>query len=50
MTVNDPSTTSHTLTSLEENTPYSITVQTSTNNGFSGNSDVVSVTTWTAGK
>ena len=50
MTVNGPSTTSHTFTGLEENTPYTITVQTRTNIGFSVNSDPVSVTTWTDGK
>ena len=44
------STTSVTLTNLEENTPYTITVQTDRSGTFSGSSDPVSVTTWTDGK
>ena len=50
ITVNNPGTTSHTFIELEENTLYTITVQTRTNIGFSVNSDPVSVTTWTDGK
>ncbi|XP_065903762.1 protein sidekick-1-like [Dysidea avara] len=41
------STTSVILTNLEEDTPYTITVQTVSSGTLSGNSDVVSVTTWT---
>ena len=44
------STTSVTLTNLEENTPYTITVQTDSSGTLSDNGDVVSVTTWTDGK
>ena len=44
------STTSVILTNLEEDTPYTITVQTVSSGTLSGNSDVVSVTTWTDGK
>ena len=44
------STTSVTLTNLEENTLYTITVQTDSSGTLSVNSDVVSVTTWTDGK
>jgi len=44
------STTSVTLTNLEENTPYTITVQTNSNSTLSVSSDPVSVTTWTDGK
>ena len=44
-------TTSHTLNNMEENTLFTITVQTTTsNNRRSGNSDPVSVTTYTDGK
>ena len=39
-----------TLTNLEENTLYTITVQATSNNGMSANSNVVSVTTYTNGK
>jgi len=48
--VNSRSITSITLTNLEENTPYNITVQTDSSGTLSVNSDVVSVTTWTDGK
>ena len=44
------STTSVTLTNLEENTPYTITVQSDSSDGLSAASDVVSVTTLTDGK
>ena len=44
------STTSVILTDLEENTPYTITVQTDSSGTLSVSSDVVSVTTWTDGK
>ena len=44
------STTNVTLINLEENTSYAITVQTDSSGTLSGNSDVASVTTWTAGK
>ena len=44
------STTSVTLTDLEENTPYTITVQSESSDGLSAPSDVVSVTTLTDGK
>ncbi|XP_065914678.1 protein sidekick-1-like isoform X2 [Dysidea avara] len=40
------STTSVTLTNLEENTHYTITVQTDSSGTLSDNSDVVSATTW----
>jgi len=50
MMVTGRGTTSVTLTNLEENTPYTITVQTDSSGTLSGNSDVVSVTTWTDGK
>jgi len=43
------STTSVTLTDLEANTPYTITVQTDSSEGLSLPSDAVSVTTLTAG-
>ena len=42
--------TSITLTDLEENTPYTITVQRNSSDGLSAPSDVVSVTTLTDGK
>ncbi|XP_065905772.1 receptor-type tyrosine-protein phosphatase F-like isoform X3 [Dysidea avara] len=45
--VNGRSTTSVTLTNLEENTHYTITVQTDSSGTLSDNGDVVSVTTWT---
>ena len=44
------STTSVTLTNLEENTPYTITVRSDSSDGFSAPSDVVSVTTLSDGK
>ena len=45
------STTSVTLTNLEENTPYTITVQSDSSiDGLSAASDIVSVTTLTDGK
>ena len=51
MTVNDGSTTSDTLTNLEEDTLYTITVQaTTSDNRMSANSNKVSVTTHTDGK
>jgi len=50
MTVNGGSTTSYTLTSLEENTLYTITVQAIGNGTRSPNSNEVSVRTYTAGK
>ena len=43
-------TTSHTLTNLEEGTLYTITVQATNSSGTSGNSNEVSVTTYTYGK
>ena len=39
-----------TLTNLEENTPYTITIQTDSNGQLSVPSEAVPVTTWTAGK
>ena len=42
--------TSITLTNLEENTPYTITVQSDSRDGLSAPSDAVSVTTLTDGK
>jgi len=51
VTVNDASTTSGTLTNLEENTLYTITVQAIGNYGVTNaNSNEVSVTTYTDGK
>ena len=51
MTVNGRSTTSHTLTNLEEDTLYTITVQaTTSDNRMSVNSNEVSVRTYTDGK
>ena len=51
VTVNGGSTTSHTLTDLEENTDYTITVQATTvDDRISANSNEVSVTTYTDGK
>ena len=50
VTVNDGSTTSGTLTNLEENTLYTITVQATSDNRMSANSTVISVTTYTASK
>ena len=49
VTVNGHSTTSHTLSNLEEGTFYTITVQATSNNG-NANSAPVSVTTYTDGK
>ena len=49
VTVNGRSTTSHTLSNLEEGTFYTITVQANSNDG-DANSDPVSVTTYTDGK
>ena len=49
VTVNGRSTTSHTLSNLEEGTLYTITVQANSNNG-NANSTAVSVTTYTEGK
>ena len=46
----DGTTTNHTLTNLEENTLYTITVQATNSNGTSANSNEVSVTTYTDGK
>ena len=43
-------TTMHTFTELEEDTLYTITVQATSDNGISANSDPVSVTTYTDGK
>ena len=48
--VNGGSATSGTLTNLEEDTPYNITVQATDGTMMSNNSNEVSVTTWTAGK
>ena len=50
MMVSDSSATSGTRMNLEEGTLYTITVQATSNNGMSGNSNVVSVTTYTDGK
>ena len=51
VTVNGRSTTSHTLTNLEEDTLYTITVQaTNSDNRMSANSNEVSVRTYTDGK
>ena len=51
VTVNDGSTTSSTLTNLEENTLYTITVQaTDKDNRMSANSNKVPVRTYTDGK
>ena len=49
VTVNGRSTTSHTLSNLEEGTFYTITVRANSNDG-NANSDPVSVTTYTDGK
>ena len=49
VTVNDHSTTSHTLSNLEEGTFYTITVRANSNNG-NANSNAVSVTTYTDSK
>ena len=46
----DGTTTSHTLTNLEEDTLYIITVQATNSSGVSANSNEVSVTTYTDGK
>ena len=49
--MNGGSTTSHNLTNLEEDTPYTITVQaTTSDNRMSANSNEVSVRTYTDGK
>ena len=50
VTVNGSSNISATLTDLEENTPYTITVRATNNSGMSGDSNAVSVTTYTASK
>ena len=50
VTVNDVTTTSYTLTNLEEYTTYTITVQATSSSGMSDNSNEVSVTTDTAGR
>ena len=51
VTVSGGSTTSHTLTNLEEGTTYTITVQaTASDNRMSVNSSAMSVTTYTDGK
>ena len=51
VTVNDGSTTSHIFINLEEDTPYTITVQaTTSDNKMSANSNEVSVKTYTDGK
>jgi len=50
VTVNGGSTTSGTLTNLEENILYTITVQAINNDARSVNSNEVSVTTYTDGK
>ena len=48
--VDGGSTTSYTLTNLEENTLYTITVQATSDNRMSANSSEVSVRTYTDGK
>ena len=50
VTVNRGTTTRGNLNNLEENTPYTITVQANSDNGMSANSNAVSVTTYTDGK
>ena len=50
MMVTGRDTTSVTLTNLEENTDYTITVQTNSSGTLSGNSVSVSVATWTDSK
>ena len=51
VTVDGGSTTSHTLTNLEEDTLYTITVQaTTSDNRMSANSNEVSIRTYTDGK
>ena len=50
VTVNGGSTTSYTLTNLEENTFYAITVQATSDNRMSANSSEVPVRTYTDGK
>ena len=50
VTVNDGSTTSGTLTNLEEDTLYTITVQATSDNRMSANSNEVPVRTYTDGK
>ena len=46
----DGTTTSHTLTNMDEGTLYTITVQATNSSGTSANSNGVSVTTYTDGK
>ena len=48
--VSGNSATSVILNNLEEGTTYTIIVQSTSNNGFSSNSNAVTVTTYTAGK
>lgn len=50
MSVDGNDTTNYTLTDLEENTPYNITVRAVSDNRTSGDSNQVSVTTFSAGK
>ena len=50
VTVNRGTTARSILSNLEENTPYTITVQANSNNGMSANSNAMSVTTYTDGK
>ena len=51
VTVNDGSTTSHTLIDLEEGTFYTVTVQAiDSDNGMSANSNEVTIMTFTASK
>ena len=50
VTVNGGSTTNYTLTNLEEDTLYTITVQATSSNRMSANSNEVSVRTYTDGK
>ena len=50
VTVNGGTTTRGTLNNLEENTPYTFTVQATTSNIRSCNSNAVSVTTYTDSK
>ena len=50
VTVDGGSTTNYTLTNLEEDTLYTITVQATSSNRMSANSNKVSVRTYTDGK
>ena len=50
VSVSGGSTTRGILTNLEESTTYTITVQATSSNGMSANSDEVSVRTYTDGK